>query len=165
MLALSKELATCFPGSSVVKNPSAMHETQVRSLGQEYPLEKGMVTHSSVLAWRIPWTEGPVGLQSMGLQRIGHDLATTSPPPPPQCYPDSFQYFPLQINWRRARIAKILTTLTWQGDAGMKLQIPESRPRASQWDPGTCILKKLTRFQCLSEQFSGLSRLQKAAWS
>ena len=45
-----------------IKNPPAMQETQVGSLGQEDPLEKGMVTHSSILAWRIPWTEEPVGL-------------------------------------------------------------------------------------------------------
>ena len=50
-----------------------MWETQVRSLGQEDPLEKEMVTHSSILAWRIPWTEKPGGLQSMGSQRVGHD--------------------------------------------------------------------------------------------
>ena len=51
-----------------VKNLPTMQETLVRSLGQEDPLEKGMVTHSSILAWRIPWTEEPGGLQSMGLQ-------------------------------------------------------------------------------------------------
>ena len=50
-----------------------MQETQVRSLGQEDTLEKGMTTHSSILAWNIPWTEEPGGLQSMGLQRVGHD--------------------------------------------------------------------------------------------
>ena len=54
-----------------VKNPPAMLETQVRSLSQEDPLEKGMATHSSILAWRIPWTEGPGGLQSIGSQRVG----------------------------------------------------------------------------------------------
>ena len=53
-----------------VKNPPAMLETQVRSLSQEDPLEKGMATHSSILAWRIPWTEGPGGLQSIGSQRV-----------------------------------------------------------------------------------------------
>ena len=47
-----------FPGSSMVKNPSAMHETQVQSLGQEDPLEKEMATHSNIPAWRIPWTRG-----------------------------------------------------------------------------------------------------------
>ena len=59
--------------AQMVKNLSAMWETQVRSLGQEDPLEKDMATHSSILAWRIPWTEEPSGLQSKGLQRIGHD--------------------------------------------------------------------------------------------
>ena len=48
-----------------------MQETQVRSVGQEGPLEKEMATHSSILAWRIPWTEEPGGLQSMGLWRVG----------------------------------------------------------------------------------------------
>ena len=48
-------------------------ETQVGSLGQEDPLEEGMPTHSSILAWRIPWTEEPGGLQSMGSLRVGHD--------------------------------------------------------------------------------------------
>ena len=50
-----------------------MQETQVQSLGWEHPLEKEMVTYSNILAWRIPWTEGPGGLQSMGSQRVGHD--------------------------------------------------------------------------------------------
>ena len=53
-----------------------MEETRVQSLGGEDPLEKGMTTHSSILAWRIPWTEEPAGLQSMGSQRVGQDLAT-----------------------------------------------------------------------------------------
>ena len=55
-----------------------MWETQVRSLGQEDPLEKGMATHCSVLAQRIPWTEEPERLQSMGLQRVGHDWTTNT---------------------------------------------------------------------------------------
>ena len=64
------------PAGSDIKNPPAMRETWVRSLGWEDSLEKGMATHSSILAWRIPWTEEPGGLQSMGSQRIGHDRAT-----------------------------------------------------------------------------------------
>ena len=60
----------------MVRNLPAMWETRVRSLGQEDPLEKGMAIHSSILAWRIPWTEEPGGLQSMGLQRIRHDWMT-----------------------------------------------------------------------------------------
>ena len=54
-------------------NLAAMQETQVRSLGWEDPLEKGVATHSSILAWRIPWTEEPGGLQSMGSQRVRQD--------------------------------------------------------------------------------------------
>ena len=59
--------------AQLVNHLPAVQETQVRSLGHEDPLEKGMATHSSVLAWRIPWTEEADGLQSMGSQRIGHD--------------------------------------------------------------------------------------------
>ena len=62
-----------FPSGSVVKNQPAMQETQVQSLGREDPLEKGMATHFAILAWRISWTEEPGRLQSMGLQRVGHD--------------------------------------------------------------------------------------------
>jgi len=63
---------TGFPGGSVVKNLPAMQEpqeTQVQSLGQEDPLEKGMATHFSILAWRILWTEEPGGLQSSGVAK------------------------------------------------------------------------------------------------
>ena len=56
-----------FPGGSVVKNPPGKQEMRVRSLGQKDPLEKEMATHSSILAWEIPWTEEHRGLQSMGL--------------------------------------------------------------------------------------------------
>ena len=55
-----------------VKNLPVVQETQVRSLGGEDPLEKEMANHSSILAWKIPWTEDPGRLQSMGLQRVGH---------------------------------------------------------------------------------------------
>ena len=58
--------------AQTVKNLPAMQEIQVRSLGWEDPLEKGMANHSSILAWRIPWTEEPGGRQSMGSQRIRH---------------------------------------------------------------------------------------------
>ena len=64
-----------FSGGSVVKNLPAMQETQVWSLGQENPLEKEVATHSSILAWKILCTEEPGGLQSMGLQKVRHDLA------------------------------------------------------------------------------------------
>ena len=59
-----------FPVALMVKSLPAMQETQVQSLGQEDPLDKGMATHSNILAWRIPWTEEPGRLQS---QRAGHD--------------------------------------------------------------------------------------------
>ena len=59
--------------AKLVKNPPEMHETPVRSVGWEDPLEEGMAAHSSITAWRIPWTEEPGGLQSMGWQRAGHD--------------------------------------------------------------------------------------------
>ena len=59
--------------AQTVKNQPAMQETRIRSPGQEDPLEKGMATHSSLLAWEIPWTEKPGGLQSKGSQRVGHD--------------------------------------------------------------------------------------------
>ena len=59
--------------AQVVKNLPAMQETQVRSLGLEDPLEKGLATHSIILVWRIPWTEEPDGLLSMGLQTVGHN--------------------------------------------------------------------------------------------
>ena len=57
----------------MVKNLPIMQETQVQSLGWEDALEKGMATHSSILAWRIPWREEPDGLQSIGSQIVGHD--------------------------------------------------------------------------------------------
>jgi len=65
-----------FPGGSEVKNQPAIQELQklqIRSLGQEDPLEKGMATYSSILAWRIPWTEEPGRLHSIRSQRVRHD--------------------------------------------------------------------------------------------
>ena len=66
-------LASEYLGLPCSSNGSLMQETRVQSLGQEDPLEKGMATHSSILAWRIPWTEKPGGLQSMWSQRVRHD--------------------------------------------------------------------------------------------
>ena len=59
--------------AQIVKNLPAMQETWVPSLGREDPLKKGLATHSSILAWEIPWTEDPGGLQSLGSQRVRHD--------------------------------------------------------------------------------------------
>ena len=64
--------------AQMIKNLPVIQGTQVQSLDQEDPLEKGMATHSSILAWRIPWTEESGGLQFMGLQRVGHDGATNT---------------------------------------------------------------------------------------
>ena len=66
------------PDGSAVQNPPGMQEpeeTQIRSLSQEDPLEEGMPTHTSILAWRTPWTEEPGGLQSIGSQRVVQDLS------------------------------------------------------------------------------------------
>ena len=65
-----------FSGGSVVKSPPAMWKMWVRSLGQEDPLEKGLATHSSILAWEISWTKEPGGLQAVGSQRVGHGSVT-----------------------------------------------------------------------------------------
>ena len=70
-----KDLANYW-ASLVVQDPPAIQETQIQSPDQEDPLEKGMTAHSSIFAWRIPWTEEPGGLQSMGLQRVRHDCMT-----------------------------------------------------------------------------------------
>ena len=67
-----------FPSGSVVKNLPAMQETRVLSLGQENPREQEMATHSTILAWRIPWTEEPGKLQSMEFQRVGHNCMTNT---------------------------------------------------------------------------------------
>ena len=68
---MSEEVASLV--AQMVKNLPAMWETRVLSMGQEDPLEKGMATHSRILAWRIPWTEEPGGLRAMGSQRVSHD--------------------------------------------------------------------------------------------
>ena len=76
-----KEINVFFRASLVaqmVKNLPAMRETWVRCLGQEETLEKGMATHYSILAWRIPWTEKFGRLQSTGSQRVGHDWAANT---------------------------------------------------------------------------------------
>ena len=72
----TRELPRFFVLFQTAENLPAIQETWVQSLGWEDPLEKGITTHSSILAWRIPWTEEPGGLQSMGSQRVGHNWAT-----------------------------------------------------------------------------------------
>ena len=79
--------------AQMVKNPPAMQETWVQSLGLEDPL-KGMATQSNILAWRIPWTEEPGGLQSMGLQRFGHDWVTNT------CTWQWWYHCGIKLQWR-----------------------------------------------------------------
>ena len=79
--------------TKMVKNLPAVQETRVWSLGQEDPLEKGLATHSSILAWRIPWTEEPGGLQSIGPQGVGHSWAT-----------NTFTHFHFSLSLRNASL-------------------------------------------------------------
>ena len=72
----TENIYSLFPSSSVGEGSACSAGDQVQSLGWEYPLEKEMATHSSTLAWRIPWPEEPGGLQSMGSQRVGHNRVT-----------------------------------------------------------------------------------------
>ena len=76
--------------AQLVKNPPVIQETQVQSLGGEDPLEKEMASHSSILAWDIPWTEEPVGLSPEG-HKVGHNLATK---PLPLSFNDFKHFFP-----------------------------------------------------------------------
>ena len=73
LLSIAPKLCMGFPDGTVVKNPPAMQEIRVWSLGQEDPLEKEMAIHTSILAWKILWTEEPSRLQPMGSQKVGHD--------------------------------------------------------------------------------------------
>ena len=85
--------------AQTIKNTPAMQEMQVRSLGGEDPLEKEMATHSSILAWRILWTEEPGGLQSKGLQRVGHDWATS--------LSLSLSHHEMWRDWERVKMAQL----------------------------------------------------------
>ena len=123
-------LSSGFPNSSAVKNSlqstgsqrvrhdwvtelnwknspamQEMQETQLPSLGWEDPLEEGMVTHSSILAWEIPWAEEPGGLQSMGSQRVGHDWSNWARMHIQSSY--------LYLNWSPSCSSRHLTTATW----------------------------------------------------
>ena len=87
--------------AQMIKNLPAMQETWVQSLGWEDPLEKGMVTHSSIFAWKIPWTEESGQLQSTGSQRVGHNWVTNTQTPEPymfRCYGLS-QYIEQSRRW------------------------------------------------------------------
>ena len=100
---------------------TAMQETWVWSLGWEDPLEKGMATHSSILAWRIPWTEEPGGLHSTGSQRVGHDWATS--------LSLSFTFEGLLILWLQVISTQSLCT---QNDTYCTTK-PEILPTVNPW--------------------------------
>ena len=91
-----------------VKNLPAVRETGVQSLAQKDPLEKGMATHSSILAWRISWTEEPCGLQSMGSQRVGHDWMTNTSISPVTAG-EAYQFCkPSRVLWAYCWASKVL---------------------------------------------------------
>ena len=94
----------------MVNNLLAMQETQLQSLVQEDPQEKRMATHSSILAWRIPWTEEPGGLQSIGSQRVGHDWVTNTLHSihSPFSYPLVEFYNKKMLNFLTVQVDKIL---------------------------------------------------------
>ena len=94
--------------TQIVKDLPAMRETQVRPLGREDPLEKGMATHSSILAWRIPRTEEPGRLQSMGLQRVRHDWANNT-----FSFPWNLRWCLNQMNQSIKQIAVCIETLLY----------------------------------------------------
>ena len=124
----------------MVKNPPAMPETWVQFLGLEDPLEKGMATHSGILAWRIPWTEGPGRLQSTGSQRVRHDLATKPPPPtvsPLSLCGNSF----LQRQW-----ASALSLVIGHHDLGTRIQHSHCHSLTSISDQETEILLHVAEY-------------------
>ena len=98
-----------------------MQETQVQSLGWEDPLEEEMATHSSILAWRIPWTEEPVRLQSMGSQRVGHDWATSL----------SFSFMEIQASPQLTKQYKGKGMTEWQRSLGSSQKLPTDLPLRS----------------------------------
>ena len=105
----------------MVKNLPAVQETQVQSLGQEDPLEKDMATHSRILAWEIPWTEGPGGLQSMGSQRVRHNRSNFA------CK------YVLMVHLSRVHPAKVNTRGS-SGEEGMTLDLGNNRLMIDSWD-------------------------------
>ena len=117
-----------FPSGSGVKNPPAMQvpqETKVPSLGGEDPLEEGMATHSRILAWRVPWTEEPDGLQSMGSQRVGHDWtdwADIAHTKLYMCKRRPFTWLEKGDSLHMHTQRHILTTLCWVGNRSWESQ-------------------------------------------
>ena len=104
--------------AQLIKNLTAMRETWVQSHGFEDPPEKGKATYSSILGWRIPWTEEPGALQSVGSQRVGHEWATTTNIMNISCY--SFCSSMLDMGFLVAQMVKNLTAMreTWVRSLG-----------------------------------------------
>ena len=97
-----------------------MQETQVRSLGQEDPLEKEMATHSSILAWKIPWTEDPGRLQYMGSQRVRHDWATSLH----KDFKLSFKIYPINskvVKFSLQKVSRVLIKHHQHGQSGLQV--------------------------------------------
>ena len=92
-----------FSGDPAVKNLPVMQETWVGTLDQEDPPEKGMATHSSILAWRIPWWEKPCRLQSMGSQRVGHDWVTNTFTSLSFCYKHNYNPVQYMLSKKKLR--------------------------------------------------------------
>ena len=121
----------------MVKNLPAMQETQVRSLGREYPLEKGMATHCGILAWRIPRTYEPGALQSIGLQRDGHVWATnttttTTKEPDTLVLPTSPSWTLRTAKWRSPPFAEEDTEAqSWQQPVSCRIHI---------WAPNSALI-------------------------
>ena len=133
--------------AQIVKNPPAMQETWVQSLGWEDLLEKRLATHSSILAWRIPWTEEPGGLQSMGLQRVGHDWVT------------KFQFYPVSFVVIEVKLIDCCLWATHDGNLGDGSQCDENLQRTSLFPTTQNLLlhKKINPSQLSSiEEPSGL---------
>ena len=103
-----------FPSGSDIKHLPMMQETWVGPLGREDPLEKGMATHSSTFAWRIPWTEEPGRLQSMGLQRVRYDWATNTFSFVSWCLGSRWRYLLERSYWPKClKLSELSTCLTF----------------------------------------------------
>ena len=112
--------------TQMVKHPSTKRETQVRSLGWEDPLEKEMATHSSTLAWKIPWTEERGRLQSMGSKRVRHDWATTLSLTEDSwslIFATLFNLFPCCLGWSIERKFCFLLIGSWNGEEYFNLSL------------------------------------------
>ena len=117
-----------------VKNLPAVQETQVWSLGWEDPLEEGMATHSSILAWRIPWAEEPGELQSIGLQRVRHNWVT---------FTFTFHFFTLGADSLYLLLAEATTSC-------LDILPSLSPPKVEHYIPVSTLFQGFTRLQVLS---------------